>query len=424
MPDKIDQIHAHEILDSRGNPTIAVSVLTKNGILGTASVPSGASTGTHEAYELRDGDESRYRGKGVKKACRNVNTKIAKVVRNMAVTAQRDIDAAMIELDGTANKKRLGANAILGVSLACAHAAARSKRMPLYAYIRWTFDILEEKWKMPMPLMNVLNGGSHADTNLDIQEFIVVPTGIRLFRERVRAGSEIFHALGDILRAEGLDTDVGNEGGYAPHLGKTEDALKFLMQAIKKAGYKPGKQIRLALDVAANEFYKEKKDRYIMKTDKKKLTDEGMIDMLEDWVDRYPFVSIEDGLQEDKWEMWQELTKRLGKKIYLIGDDLFVTNPARLARGIEENVANAILIKPNQIGSLSETIQTIQIAQQNKYAVAISHRSGETTDTTIADLAVAVNADFIKTGAPSRSERLVKYNRLMEIEEELKHKAH
>jgi enolase len=420
MPDKIDQIHAHEILDSRGNPTVAVSVLTKNGILGTASVPSGASTGTHEAYELRDGDDTRYRGKGVKKACRNVNTKIAKLLRNMPVSSQRDIDAAMIELDGTANKKRLGANAILGVSMACAHAAARSKHMPLYAYLRWTFDIIEEKWKMPMPLMNVLNGGSHADTNLDIQEFIVVPTGIRLFRERVRAGSEIFHALGDILRAEGLDTDVGNEGGYAPHLGKTEDALKFLMQAIKKAGYKPGNQIRLAMDVAANEFYNEKKDRYIMKTDKKKLSDEGMIDMLEDWADRYPFVSIEDGLQEDKWEMWQEMTKRLGKKIYLIGDDLFVTNPARLARGIEENVANAILIKPNQIGTLSETIQTIQIAQQNKYAIAISHRSGETTDITIADLAVAVNADFIKTGAPSRSERLVKYNRLMEIEEELK----
>ncbi|MBI2477081.1 phosphopyruvate hydratase [Candidatus Uhrbacteria bacterium] len=419
MLDKIDVLHAHEILDSRGNPTVSVSVLTSNGVLGTASVPSGASTGSHEAHELRDGDATRYRGLGVRKACRNVNTVLQKALRRMPIAHQRDIDACMVEVDGTVDKHRLGANAILGVSLACAHAAARSKRMPLYAYLRWTFDILEETWKMPVPLMNVLNGGSHADTNLDIQEFIVAPVGIRSFRERVRAGSEIFHALGDLLHADGLDTDVGNEGGYAPNLGKTEDALEYLMKAIKKAGYTPGKHVRLGLDVAANEFYDAKRDRYIMKTDRRKMTDDEMMELLEDWVDRYPFLSIEDGLQEDKWEKWAQHTKRLGKKVYLIGDDLFVTNVSRLARGIEEGVANAILIKPNQIGSLSETVDAICLAQRNKYAVAISHRSGETTDTTIADLAVAVNAEFIKTGAPSRSERLVKYNRLMEIEEEI-----
>ncbi|MBT6253723.1 phosphopyruvate hydratase [Candidatus Uhrbacteria bacterium] len=419
MSDTIDQIHAHEILDSRGNPTISVTILTKKGVLGTAAVPSGASTGSHEAVELRDGDMKRYGGKGVLKAIRNINNKIAPKIRGMKITAQREIDELMINMDGTKNKRRLGANAILGVSLAVAHAGAKSKGMPLYAYLRWVYDILDEKWKMPMPLMNILNGGSHASTNLDIQEFIIVPTGIKKFRERVRAGSEIFHALGDILNKEGLDTDVGNEGGYAPNLGRTEDALKYIMKAIKKAGYSPGKQIRLGLDVAANEFYNEKKDRYIMKTDKRKMTDDEMIEMLEDWVDRYPFVSIEDGLHEDKWEKWEELTEKLGKKVYLIGDDLFVTDSKRLQKGIDQNVGNAILIKPNQIGTLSETVATIQLAQANGYKIAVSHRSGETTDTTIADLAVAVNAEFIKTGAPSRSERLVKYNRLMEIEEEL-----
>lgn len=419
MPDTIDQIHAHEILDSRGNPTVAVTVLTKSGAMGHAAVPSGASTGTFEAHELRDGDASRYRGKGVKKACRNVNTKIVQALRGMDVTHQRDIDARMIELDGTVQKKRLGANAILGVSMACAQAAAKHKRLPLYAYLRWTFDILEDKWKMPVPLVNILNGGSHADSNIDIQEFIIAPVGIRTFRERVRAASEIFQALGDLLKKDGHDTDVGNEGGYAPNLGKTEDALEYLMAAIKAAKYTPGKQIRLGLDVAANEFYNAKKDRYVMKTDRRKLTDAEMIDLLEDWVDRYPFLSIEDGLQEEKWDAWKVLTDRLSKKIYLIGDDLFVTNVTRLAKGIERGIANAILIKPNQIGTVSETLKTVSLAQQNKYAVAVSHRSGETTDTFIADLAVAISADFIKTGSMSRSERLVKYNRLMEIEEEV-----
>lgn len=419
MPDHIDQIHAHEILDSRGNPTVAVSVLTKNGALGHAAVPSGASTGSHEAWELRDGDPKRYGGKGVRKACRNINQTLGVALRGMRVTDQRGVDEVMRHIDGTANLKRMGANAVLGVSLAVSHAAAKSKRMPLYSYLRWTFDILEEEWKMPVPLMNILNGGSHADSNIDIQEFIIAPTGFRSFARRVQAGSEIFHALGEILHADGLDTDVGNEGGYAPDLGKTEDALDYIMRAVKKAGYTPGKHVRLGLDVAANEFYDEKKDRYIMKTDRRKMTDEDMMNLFEEWVDRYPFLSIEDRLQEDKWVAWEELTRRLGKKIYLIGDDLFVTNVERLQEGIDRSVANAILIKPNQIGTLTDTVRAIQLAQKNGYKVVVSHRSGETTDTTIADLSVAVNADFIKAGAPSRSERLVKYNRLMEIEEEL-----
>ena len=419
MPDKIDQIHAHEILDSRGNPTVAVTVLTKDGCLGTAAVPSGASTGTFEAHELRDGDASRYRGKGVKKACRNVNQTLATKLRGMDITHQRDIDARMIELDGTVQKKRLGANAILGVSMACAQAAAKHKRMPLYAYLRWTFDILEEKGKMPVPLVNILNGGSHADNNLDIQEFIIAPTGIRTFRERVRAASEIYHALGDLLHADGHLTNVGDEGGFAPKLKNTEEALEYLVKAIKKAKYVPGKQVRLGMDVAANEFYNAKKDRYVMRAERRTLDDAELIDLLESWVDRYPFLSVEDGLQEEKWDAWKVLSDRLSKKVYLIGDDLFVTNATRLQKGIEAGVANAILIKPNQIGSVSETIGTIRLAQDNGYAIAVSHRSGETADTFIADLAAAVNANFIKIGAMSRSERLVKYNRLMEIEEEV-----
>ena len=420
MSDTIDQIHAHEILDSRGNPTIAVSVFTKKGVLGTASVPSGASTGTHEAYELRDGDPKRYRGLGVRKAVRNIHATLLPKLRGLSVTDQRGIDERMCALDGTKNKSRLGANAILGVSLAVAHAGAKSKRIPLYQYLRWVYDLAQEGWRMPVPLMNVLNGGRHADTNLDIQEFIVAPTGIKTVRERVRAGSEIFHALGDILRANGLDTDVGNEGGYAPTLGKTEDALAFLMKAIRKAGYAPGKQVRLGLDVAASEFFDEKKQVYVMKTDRRKLTEEQMIELFAGWVKKYPFVSIEDGLAEDAWDGWQKMTAQLGKQVYLIGDDLFVTNPTRIREGIVRGVANTVLIKPNQIGSLTETMDAIALAQEHAYKIAISHRSGETTDTTIADLAVAVSADFLKAGAPSRSERLVKYNRLMEIEEEVR----
>ena len=419
MSSAIEHIHAHEILDSRGNPTLNVSVLLKNGKIGRASVPSGASTGTHEALELRDGDKKRYRGKGVLKAVRNVNTKIAKELRGMSVLHQREIDQKMIMLDGTLNKKKLGANAILGVSLACAHAGAKSKKMPLYEYIRWAYDLQYRNYQQPTPLMNVFNGGAHADTNLDMQEFIIIPHGIKTQHRRVQAGAEIFHALGDVLRKAGLDTDVGNEGGYAPDVGKTEQALEYIMKAIKKAGYTPGKQISLGLDVAASEFYNIKKNRYDLSTDRRKLSADGMTDLYEAWMKKYPLLSIEDGLDQDAWPDWQEQTKRIGKKVILIGDDLFVTQSERLQQGIDQKVANAILIKLNQVGSLSETIDTILLAQANKYKIAVSHRSGETCDTTIADLAVAVNAEYIKTGSLSRSERLAKYNRLMEIEEEL-----
>ncbi len=419
MSHTIETIHAHEILDSRGNPTLNVSVLLKNGKTGHASVPSGASTGIHEALELRDGDKKRYRGKGVLKAVRNVNTKIAKSLRGMSVHDQRAIDDRMLVLDGTLNKRRLGANAMLGVSLACARAAARDKKKPLYQYLRWAFDLRFPKYKMPTPLMNVFNGGAHADTNLDMQEFIIIPHGLKSMRRKVQAGAEIFHALGDVLHKAGLDTDVGNEGGYAPNVGKTEQALEYIMKAIKKAGYKPGKQVSLGLDVAAAEFYNEKKQRYELTTDRRKMSAEQLVDLYEDWAKKYPLISVEDGLDQDAWEDWQMMTKRLKKQMMLIGDDLFVTQVDRLQKGIDEKVGNAILIKLNQIGTLSETIDTILLAQANKYKIAVSHRSGETCDTFISDLAVAVNAEYIKTGSLSRSERLAKYNRLMEIEEEL-----
>ncbi len=419
MSDKIEAIHAHEILDSRGNPTLAVSVMLANGKTGHASVPSGASTGVHEALELRDGDKKRYQGKGVLKAVRNVNTKIAEALRGVRIEEQRVIDERMLVLDGTMNKRRLGANAILGVSLACARAGAKNKRLPLYSYLRWVFDLNYKNYKMPVPLMNVFNGGVHASTNLDMQEFIIIPHAFRSLRRKVRAGSEIFHALGDVLKKEGLDTDVGNEGGYAPDVGKTEQALEYIMKAIKKAGYKSGREVSLGIDVAASEFYNEKKNRYELSTDKRKLSAEGMVDLFETWTKKYPLVSIEDGLAEDDWDNWKMMTKRLGKKVMIIGDDLFVTQVDRLQKGIDEKSANAILIKLNQVGSLSETIDTIQKAQHNKFKVIVSHRSGETCDTTIADLSVAVNAEYIKTGSLSRSERLAKYNRLTEIEEEL-----
>jgi enolase len=419
MAERIAAIHAHEILDSRGNPTLSVTVETRSGFRGTASVPSGASTGIHEALELRDGDRKRYRGLGVRKAVRNVNESMATLLRGFKVTDQQGLDAALLELDGTPNKRRLGANAILGVSMAALHAGAKAERLPLYRYIRLAFDLKQRGYKMPTPLLNVFNGGRHADTNLDIQEYIVIPTGPKTFAEKLRAGSEIFHALGDVLAADDLDTDVGNEGGYAPDVGRSEYALDYLMKAIKKAKYRPGKDIMLGLDVAASEFYDERTEKYILKTDRRRLKAGEMIALLESWVDEYPLLSIEDGLAEDDWANWQILTKRLGGKIMLVGDDLFVTNAERLERGIKEKVANTILIKPNQIGSVSETMATIALAQQHKYKVIISHRSGETIDATIADLAVAVNAEFIKSGAPSRSERLAKYNRLLEIEEEL-----
>jgi len=415
---KIEHIHAHEMLDSRGNPTVHVSVMLKNGVIGSASVPSGASTGIHEALELRDHDEKRYGGKGVLKAVNNVNTKILKELVGMDVTKQRLIDAKMIDLDRTVNKSRLGANAILGVSLACAHAGAIASKLPLYAYLRKTFDLPHKTYRLPVPTMNVLNGGAHAGWAVDFQEFMIVPVQ-KKFRERYRCGSEIFHALGKILEAAGLSTLKGDEGGYAVTFKKNEDALKMLMQAIKKAGYKPGKDVFLAIDPASSEFYDEATQTYQLKTDNKSLTREQMIEMWQQFAKTYPLISIEDGLHQDDWEGWTELTKQLGKKVTLIGDDFFVTNPERLQKGIEEKAANGILIKLNQIGTLSETIDAILLAQQNKFKVSVSHRSGETCDTTIADLAVAVNADFIKSGSLSRSERLVKYNRLLEIEEEL-----
>ncbi len=414
----IESIHAHEILDSRGTPTLNVTVLLKNGLSGSASVPSGASTGIHEALELRDGDKKRYRGKGVLKAVSNVHKKIAPMLAGMNVTRQRDIDAAMIELDGTPNKSNLGANAILGVSLACAHAAAKVKKMPLYAYLRYTFDIPLTTYKLPIPTMNVLNGGAHAGWILDFQEFMIVPRQSK-FKERVRCGSEVFHALGDILASRGFSTLKGDEGGYAVPLKKNEDAFKLIMQAIKKAGYKAGKDVHLAMDPAVSEIYNSKTKKYELKVDGKNLTSSQMIAMWEKWVAKYPIISLEDGLDQDDWDGWIELNKRLGKKVALVGDDFLVTNVERLRKSIELKAANAILIKVNQIGSLSEAIDAIMLAKQYNYKISVSHRSGETADTTIADLAVAVNADFIKTGSLSRSERLAKYNRLMEIEEEL-----
>jgi enolase len=419
MADRISHIHAHEILDSRGNPTVHVQITLKSGRTGVASVPSGASTGSHEALELRDGDKKRYRGLGVRKAIDRIHDRIFPILRGMDIADQRGLDDAMRILDGTANKRSLGANAILGVSLAAAHAGAKSGGLPLYEYFRETFGLRYKGFKLPTPLMNVFNGGRHADTNLDMQEFIVIPHGFTSFSRKLQAGSEIFHALGEVLREDGLDTDVGNEGGYAPDVGKTENALEYLAAAVKRAKYKLGKQIGFGIDVAASEFYDERSQKYILHTDRRKMTAPQMIKLYEAWTVKYPMISLEDGLAEDDWEHWKMLTRQLGDDVLLIGDDLFVTNVERLQKGIDEGVANTILIKPNQIGTLTETIDAILLAQQHAYKVVISHRSGETTDTTISDIAVAVNAEYIKAGAPSRSERLAKYNRLLEIEEEL-----
>ncbi|MBU0646096.1 phosphopyruvate hydratase [Patescibacteria group bacterium] len=418
MSNAIEAIHAHEILDSRGNPTVNVTVLLTNGMAGTASVPSGASTGIHEALELRDGDKKRYGGKGVLQAVDNVNKKIAKVLKGMDVTKQRAIDQKMIMLDGTLNKSKLGANAILGVSLACARAGAKAKKLPLYAYLRQAFDLPYDNYRLPTPTMNILNGGAHAGWILDFQEFMVVPLQ-KKFAERVRCGSEVFHALGRELKAKGFSTLVGDEGGYAVPLKKNEEALQFIMKAIKAAGYQPGRDAVIAMDPAVSEVYNTKTKKYELRVDQKKFTSDQMIKLFAGWVKKYPIVSIEDALDQDDWDGWIRLTNTLGKKITLVGDDFFVTNTERLQKGIDLGCANAILIKVNQIGSLSESIDAILLAQQNKYKVSVSHRSGETADTFIADLAVAVNAEFIKTGSLSRSERIAKYNRLMEIEEEV-----
>ena len=414
----IRDVKALQILDSRGNPTIQVEVITEDGYVGKASVPSGASTGSFEAVELRDGDKSRYLGKGVEKAVENVNKKIAKAIIGMNVYEQRKIDEEMIKLDDTPNKSNLGANSILGVSLAVAKAASNSLGLDLYQYIGG----INGK-ELPIPMMNILNGGKHSDNNISIQEFMIMPIGNITFTERMRRGVEIYHTLKKVLKEKGYSVGVGDEGGFAPNLENEEQALDIIIEAIRKAGYEPGKDIKLALDIASTEMYEEakkinKQGYYFWKTKQYK-TQEEMIEYIVELCNKYPIFSIEDGLAEEDWEGWKVLTERLGNKVQLVGDDLFVTNPKRLGRGIEKNVANAILIKPNQIGTLTETLYTIQKAKQNGYKTVISHRSGETEDTTIADIAVGVNAGQIKTGAPCRTDRVSKYNRLLYIEEDI-----
>lgn len=411
----IKDIFAREILDSRGNPTVEAKVTLVDGTVAKAAVPSGASTGTHEALELRDKGR-RYGGKGVLKAVKNVNTIIAPSLKHMDACSQRRIDEKMIKMDGTKNKKKLGSNAILAVSLACARAAALSKKQSLYKYIRSTFRIPEKKWIMPIATMNILNGGRHADNNLSCQEFMIIPMHRRM-AERIRMGSQVFHSLKSILNEKGYTTSVGDEGGFAPDLLNNERALQLIIKAIKESGFVPGKHIYLGLDIAASEFYRG--DKYYFNSPSQASSADKMIRILDSWVKQYPIMSIEDPLAEDDWENWKLLTKRIGKRVVVVGDDLFVTNVDRIKKGIDEKVGNAVLIKLNQIGTLSETIDAIMLAKKNKYKVSVSHRSGETADTFIADLAVAVNSDFIKTGSMSRSERVEKYNRLMEIENEI-----
>lgn len=411
----IQSIVARQILDSRGNPTVEVDVTTDYGIVGTAAVPSGASTGIHEAVELRDGDENVYLGKGVLKAVNNVNTVINEALNGAYIFDQVGVDAKLIALDGTNNKGSLGANAILGVSLAVAKAAAQSCGLPLYKYIGGV-----NARTLPVPMMNILNGGSHADNKIDFQEFMIMPFGAESFSEALRMGTEVFHNLKKVLKSKGLSTNVGDEGGFAPNISSNEEALEYVLKAIESAGYKPGDDIYITMDAASSEFYDAETGLYhFKKSSGEKLTSAEMVDYWADWVNRYPIVSIEDGLAEDDWDGWKLMTEKLGNKIQLVGDDLFVTNKTRLQRGIETNVANSILVKVNQIGSLTETIESVALATANKYTSVMSHRSGETEDTTIADLAVALNTGQIKTGSASRSDRIAKYNRLLRIEEEL-----
>jgi len=408
----IESIHARQILDSRGNPTVECEVQLVDGSMGRACVPSGASTGIHEAWELRDGDKSFFLGKGVTKAVANINGPLADALVGMNALDQYAIDKAMIDMDGTSNKKNLGANAILGVSLATAHAAADCTGQPLYRYLGGPGARL-----LPAPMMNIVNGGQHADNSVDVQEFMVMPLGFDRFSDGLRAGVEIFHSLKKVLHSKGLNTAVGDEGGFAPDLASNQDALDLILQAIEAAGYKPGEQIFIALDVAATEFYDSKTEKYSI--DGKQLSGDEMVDFLAAWCDKYPICSIEDGCSEDDWTTWKKLTERLGDKIQLVGDDLFVTNVQRLQRGIDEGIANSILIKVNQIGTLTETIDSIQLAARNGYTSISSHRSGETEDSTIADLAVAMSTGQIKTGSASRSDRMAKYNQLLRIEEML-----
>jgi len=411
---KIESIKGREIIDSRGNPTIEVDVRCDDGSFGRASVPSGASTGEHEAIELRDGDKGRYLGKGTLKAVKNVNETIAPVLKGMDITSQKAIDQKMLELDGTPNKANLGANAILGVSLAAAHAAAASRGEPLYRYLGGV-----EASTLPVPLMNIINGGAHADNNLDIQEFMIVPHGFTSFKDSVMAGAEVYHSLKAILRQKSCSTAVGDEGGFAPDLGSNEEAVNCILEAIEKAGYRPGDQVALALDAASSEFYNEGK--YVVEG--KQLGQEQMIEFYKSWVEKYPIISIEDPMSEDDWEGWSLITKELGGRVQIVGDDLFVTNTTRLSRGIEEGSANSILVKVNQIGTLTETLEAIEMAKNAGFTYIISHRSGETEDCTIADIAVATSSGQIKTGSASRSDRTAKYNQLLRIEEELGDRA-
>jgi enolase len=408
---EIVDVRAREVLDSRGNPTIEVDVITADGAIGRAAVPSGASTGSREALELRDGDKARFGGKGVLTACANVNGELHDAVKGMEVTEQEAIDRKMIDLDGTENKGRLGANALLGVSMATAHAAAQEQSLPLYQYLG------NDASKLPVPMMNIINGGEHADNSVDFQEFMILPVGASNLREAVRYGAEVFHALKAVLHGRGLATAVGDEGGFAPDLPSNEAAIEVILEAIDKAGYKAGQDIYLGMDVAASEFYED--GVYNLKGEGRKLDAAGMTDLLLDWVGKYPIISIEDGLAEGDWDGWKDHTERLGGKVQLVGDDLFVTNTKILQEGIDKGIANSILIKVNQIGTLTETLEAIRMAEQAGYTAVVSHRSGETEDTTIADLVVGAGTGQIKTGSLSRSDRVAKYNQLMRIEDQL-----
>lgn len=409
----ITNIHAREILDSRGNPTVEVEVFTSNGIVGRAAVPSGASTGVHEAVELRDGDKSRFLGKGVQQAVQNVNNILNEELKGYYVSDQVDIDTAMIEIDGTPNKAKLGANAILGVSLAVANAAAQETGQYLYRYIGGV-----NAATLPVPMMNILNGGSHADNSIDFQEFMIMPVGAESFSQALRMGAEVFHNLKAVLKKMGYSTNVGDEGGFAPNLKSNEEAVKVILEAIEKAGYRPGEDIYMALDPASSEYYLPEENKYHLKwSTGEKLSPAEMVDFWDNWAKKYPIISIEDGMAEDDWDGWKLMTEKMGNRIQLVGDDLFVTNTERLAKGISMDIANSILIKVNQIGTLTETINAVSMAKDNGYTAVISHRSGETEDTTIADLAVALNTGQIKTGSASRSDRIAKYNQLLRIEE-------
>lgn len=411
----IEKIHARQVLDSRGNPTVEVDVITSNGTMGRAIVPSGASTGKHEAVELRDGDKKKYLGKGVLKAVNNINTSIAKEIEGLSIFEQNAIDQIMILLDGTPNKAKLGANAILAVSLAVAKAAAEELGMPLYRYVGGV-----NANTLPIPLMNILNGGAHADNKIDFQEFMIVPTGADTFSDALRMGVEVFHNLKSVLKKKKYSTNVGDEGGFAPEIGSNEEAIETVLAAIEAAGYKPGKDISIAMDAASTEFYDEKAKVYhFHKSNGKKYSSEEMVSHWVSWCKKYPIVSIEDGMAEDDWKGWKLLTEKIGSKVQIVGDDLFVTNVNRLQKGIDEKIANSILVKVNQIGSLTETINAVTLAQRNSYTSVMSHRSGETEDVTIADLAVALNCGQIKTGSASRTDRIAKYNQLLRIEEEL-----